>query len=110
MNGDFVETIEWSGEQLTAIDQVLFWYEQTNGSVFFLSGYAGTGKTTLALEVKRRIGGNVIFTSVTGRACSVMARKGCAPVDTVDYLIYTRQRIEFCADDPPCGKVCASRC
>jgi exodeoxyribonuclease V len=110
MDGDFGKPIEWSEQQLAALDRVTDWYQQSDQLKFFLSGCAGTGKTTLALEMSRRVGRKVIFASVTGRACAVMARKGCDPVDTIDHLIYRRECVEYCADVPPCKKVCPGRC
>jgi exodeoxyribonuclease V len=60
-------------------------------------------------QVRRRVSGMVIFCSVTGRACAVLTRKG-SPADTIDSLIYSRQRVEFCADKPPCDGICRERC
>jgi len=111
MDGDFkFRSVEWSAEQLEALRLIFDWYERGEHQVFYLSGYAGTGKTTLAREIGRRVGGNVIFTSFTGRACAVMARKGCDPVDTIDALIYRRSRSIHCAKDPSFEKVCGDRC
>lgn len=110
MDGNYSSGIYWSGQQMIALDKILNWYENGDDLVFYLAGFAGTGKTTLAKEVKRRIGGEVIFTSVTGRACAVMERNGCAPVNTIDSLIYNRQCAEYCADDPPCRRTCPGRC
>jgi exodeoxyribonuclease-5 len=110
MDGGFGRRIDWSAQQFEAIDAILDWYLHSDRLVFFLSGYAGTGKTTLSREIARQVGGKTLFTSLTGRACAVMARKGCAPVDTIDYLIYARQKAEHCADEPPCEKICPQRC
>jgi MoxR-like ATPase len=101
---------ELSGQQSEALDEICHWRERGTEPSYFLSGWAGTGKTTLARRAAKEIGGVVHFSSVTGRACAVMARKGCEPVDTLDHLLYRRQRVEYCADDPPCKKVCAGRC
>jgi exodeoxyribonuclease V len=93
-----------------ALDAIGEWCERGNSQTFFLSGFAGTGKTTLAREVSRRVGGKMIFCSVTGRACAVLVRKGCPGPDTIDHLIYARQRVEFCSAKPPCDIVCPDRC
>jgi exodeoxyribonuclease V len=111
MDGDFRKIeIEWSEQQLDALELIVDWYERDEQQVFYLSGYAGTGKTTLAREVGRRVDDKVIYTSYTGRACAVLARKDCAPVDTVDKLVYRRRRFEHCAKDPGCATVCVDRC
>lgn len=39
-----------------------------------------------------------------------MARKGCGQVDTIDSLIYTRRRQEYCGAEPPCKQMCTDRC
>jgi exodeoxyribonuclease-5 len=108
-DGDF-RSVEWSDQQLEAIDQITDWYEREEQQSFYLSGNAGTGKTTLAREIGRRVSHKIIYTSATGRACAVMARKGCEPVDTIDALIYRRSRSVHCANDPSCEKVCSDRC
>jgi len=108
-DGDFRPPIEWSEQQLAALDAIGERCERGESQTFFLSGVAGPGKSTLAREVGRRIGGKVCFCSVTGRACAVLARKGC-PADTIDHLIYARKRVEFCAAEPACAVVCRERC
>lgn len=50
-------------------------------------GYAGTGKTTIAKTLARSGGGNVLFAAYTGKAASVLTRKGC-PASTIHSLIY----------------------
>ena len=110
-DGDFRPPIiiEWSEQQHAALDLIGEWYERDESQTFFLSGFAGTGKTTLAREASRRIGGKVCFCSVTGRACAILTRKGC-PADTIDHLIYARKRVELCAAEPACTVVCRERC
>jgi exodeoxyribonuclease V len=43
---------------------------------FCLGGYAGTGKTTLAKELAEVVTGGVVFGAFTGKAATVMRRKG----------------------------------
>jgi len=109
MDGDFRKTkIEWTEQQRYALGQIIDWYGRGEKQECYLSGFAGTGKTTLAREIGRRVGHKVIYTSVTGRACAVMARKGCDPVDTIDALVYRRHRSEYCAKN--CKTFCEDRC
>lgn len=51
-------------------------------------GYAGTGKTTIAKTLAENAGGGeVFFAAFTGKAASVLTRKGC-PASTIHSLIY----------------------
>lgn len=51
-----------------------------------LFGYAGTGKTTIAKSIAEGIK-DVMFAAYTGKAASVLSRKGC-PASTIHSLIY----------------------
>jgi exodeoxyribonuclease-5 len=97
-------SIEWSPQQLTALARIKHWYLTSAAQVFYLAGYAGTGKTTLAREIKNLLGISVVeYASLTGKAASVMAAKGCVGATTIHRLIY-RPLIEFsCRAEPPCG-------
>jgi Mesyanzhinovviridae Dda-like helicase len=57
---------------------------------FRLFGPAGTGKTTLAREVPAALGidGPVYYAAYTGKAASVLRRKGCSPASTLHSLVY----------------------
>lgn len=82
--------MEWSSQQRAAIDAVKAWVNDENNTqqVFRLFGYAGTGKTTLAIELASDIEGQVLFAAFTGKAAHVMRTKGCDPVSTIHQLIY----------------------
>lgn len=81
-----------STTQLKALDKIEQWYRNPEGpQVFKLMGYAGTGKTTLAKELLERIEGQIKFAAFTGKAASVLARKGCYGAQTVHSLIYLVQ-------------------
>ena len=67
------DSITLSEQQATALDEIERWHARRDGDPFFLSGYAGTGKTTLASEIARRAGG-ALFASFTGKAASVMPK------------------------------------
>jgi exodeoxyribonuclease V len=108
-DGSLTTPIDWSDQQREALDDIGDWFERGTSQTFFLSGYAGTGKSTLAREVGRRVGGKMIFCSVTGRACAVLTRKGC-PADTLDSLIYRRRRVQICVARTPCDSICEDRC
>jgi len=84
--------MEWNEQQLGAIRAVESWFKSGGGPVFRLFGYAGTGKTTLAIEFAKRARAsgarNVHFAAFTAKAASVMEQKGCWGATTIHRLIY----------------------
>lgn len=81
--------MNYSPEQERAIKAVHDWFHDDSAKpVFFLDGYAGTGKTTLAKEFAEGIQGGVYFATFTGKAAYVLRQKGC-PATTIHKLIYT---------------------
>ena len=72
-------------QRLTAVED---WQRQRHQPSFYLAGYAGTGKSTLAAEVARRTKGKVLFAALSGKAAQVMGEKGCVGASTIDSLIY----------------------
>ena len=84
--------MEYSPQQIGALDAVRRWLDAPPHSVpqvFRLEGYAGTGKTTLAQEISAHLGGRALAAAFTGKAASVMARKGLPGATTLHRLIYT---------------------
>ena len=82
--------MEFSTAQKEAIDDVVRWFTVgTEDPVYRLFGYAGTGKTTIAQAIAKKIGLEVLFAAYTGKAASVLEKKGCKPVSTVHAAIYT---------------------
>ena len=78
----------WSAEQETALARVGAWLRRGEPQVFRLFGYAGTGKTTLAVHVADDVEGGVVFGAFTGKAALVMRGKGCRDASTIHALIY----------------------
>lgn len=99
--------MEFTVEQKNAINAVTKWYKTANTTgkqVFRLFGYAGTGKTTIAQEIARSLGGSVKYAAFTGKAAQVMQSKGCKGASTIHSLIYTVEvkkngDIEYHLDD-----------
>ena len=56
--------------------------------IFRLFGFAGTGKTTLAMHLAENAPGAVQFAAFTGKAALVMRSKGCDGASTIHSLIY----------------------
>lgn len=78
-----------SATQLETLDKIEAWHRNPEApQVFKLMGYAGTGKTTLAKELVDRIEGDIRFAAYTGKAASVLSRKGCVGAQTIHSLIY----------------------
>jgi exodeoxyribonuclease-5 len=96
--------LEWSPQQQTALDRIKNWYRSGAAQVFYLTGPAGSGKTTLTKAVKDFLDiSEVKYITLTGKAASVMEAKGCAGATTIHKLIY-RPKIEYsCRRTEPCG-------
>ena len=85
----------WTPQQQQAIKAVNKWLKskdwlRTGGRKwFYLGGFAGTGKTTLATHLA---GGmeRPVFCAFTGKAAQVLNSKGCTGATTVHKLIYGR--------------------
>jgi exodeoxyribonuclease-5 len=85
-------TLDWSPQQEQALSDIEAWLRRppTMGEqVRKLFGYAGTGKSTLAQEINAMVGGAALACAYTGKAASVMAKKGLPGASTVHSLIYT---------------------
>src|SRR3984893_5199133 len=79
--------------QDSALKAVADWLKAKPGKngtppIFRLSGYAGTGKTTLARHIADRVDGEVKFAAFTGKAALVIRNKGCDNASTIHSLIY----------------------
>lgn len=80
--------MKWSPQQDSALKAVGEWFEKPDSKqVFRLFGYAGTGKTTLAIHLAEDVG-TVCFAAFTGKAAMVMRSKGCEDACTIHSLIY----------------------
>jgi exodeoxyribonuclease-5 len=79
----------WTGEQEGALKAVDRWFRGPDRyTPFYLAGYAGTGKTTLAKHFASQVPGTVRFAAFTGKAASVLRDKGCPGATTLHSLIY----------------------
>lgn len=80
--------MKWSPQQDLALQKVDEWIQDPHApQVFRLFGYAGTGKTTLAMHFAEGVGG-VMFGAFTGKAAYVMRQKGCPGASTIHSMIY----------------------
>ncbi len=80
--------MSFSPQQEQAAKAVRAWLADRSGpQVFYLAGYAGTGKTTIAKRLAEDAG-KVVFAAFTGKASLVLRGKGCKGASTIHSLIY----------------------
>jgi exodeoxyribonuclease-5 len=94
--------MEWAPQQHEALVKVQQWLDmdsETRPQIFRLFGFAGTGKTTLAIEISRMVEGDTLFGSFTGKAALVMRKKGCHGASTLHSMIYKPRRKNRDDDD-----------
>lgn len=81
--------MEWSPQQKEALDKAKRWIENPGQQqVFYLAGYAGTGKSTLARHLAGDVNGMVLYGAYTGKAALVMRQMGCRNATTIHRMIY----------------------
>ncbi|HWU16401.1 MAG TPA: AAA family ATPase [Devosia sp.] len=79
----------WSPQQDAALVAVSNWLKDRDGpQVFRLFGWAGTGKSTLAVHLAQDVK-TVKYAAFTGKAALVMRKRGCKGAQTIHSLIYT---------------------
>ena len=78
-------------DQREALDRILAWFSE-GGKTLTLGGYAGTGKTTLLGQVRRRLPHiRMVYASYTGKAVQVLRTKlpPGTEISTLHRLLYT---------------------
>ena len=82
---------ELTSDQILADKMISEWFKKSTSQIFVLSGFAGTGKTTLLkYTVTQSLGlseESVAFVTPTGKAATVLLRHGISAT-TVHRLIY----------------------
>jgi len=81
--------MDWSPQQLVALDKVAKWLRNPREQVFYLAGYAGTGKTTIAKHLVAGVEGLCLQGAYTGKAASVLRKRGFPNAATLHSLLYT---------------------
>ena len=81
--------MSWAPQQDAALCAIAAWFRESDDQVFYLGGYAGTGKTTIAREAASGCEGEAIFAAFTGKAALVLQSKGCRGAQTIHSLIYS---------------------
>lgn len=80
--------MQWSPQQNEALSKAAAWLRLRYAPTFYLAGYAGTGKSTLAQHIAAQENGKVRYAAFTDKAAGVMRQKGCAGAKTIHSLIY----------------------
>jgi exodeoxyribonuclease V len=87
--------IEFNAQQQAAIAAAVEWYKgfrtgKHRRQSFFLSGFAGTGKTTVAQTIAELCvrPHEVVYIAPTGKAASRLKQKGCAGAKTLHNFVY----------------------
>ncbi len=86
----------FNDQQENAIAMAVEWYQgykarRHSKQVFFLAGYAGTGKTTVAMTIAEKCAGSIHRVEViapTGKAASRLRQKGLTHARTMHQFIY----------------------
>ena len=96
-----------SDQQSEAVSRVSLWYAKPvyQSQIFYLAGYAGTGKTTIIPYILDELGINeseVCFATYTGKASLVMSASLGEPVSTIHSLCYELRSAHL---DEDTGKV-----
>src|SRR6478609_4079187 len=81
--------ITLTDEQSLALTKIIDWFNLPSIPAFHFGGYAGTGKTTVIKSICSELGKNIyiIVSAFTGKACSVLQRKGVF-AQTLHSLLY----------------------
>lgn len=78
----------FSPQQNEAMAKFAAWKRIKHSPFFYLAGYAGTGKTTIAKHLASMEDGRVKYAAFTGKAAQVMKENGCVGASTIHSLIY----------------------
>ena len=93
--------ITLSDEQMKARNAIKDWYFNSKKPVFYLAGFAGSGKTVCIKNFVSDCGLNpdsesdVLYGSFTGKATLVLKSKGMKQATTIHRMIYIPQEDEF---------------
>ncbi len=82
--------VKLSNYQEQAINKIIAWYQNALSQEFYLAGFAGTGKTTIAVKLVQDVGLRTCVAAFTGKAASVLRSKGLGQASTIHSLIYER--------------------
>ncbi len=86
--------VDLSEDQKKAVEGILGWFQKIPDKRAVLAGYAGTGKTTIIVELLKQLRGKCIVKvcAPTGKAASVLRHKG-VHATTLHKLIYAPENV-----------------
>ena len=80
--------MQFTSDQEKAFKGVKEWLTNNDKPIFYIAGYAGTGKTTIIKTLLQDVKGPILCAAYTGKAALVMSRAG-VPASTLHSLVYT---------------------
>lgn len=78
--------VEYTPLQEKALREIENWF-RSDSQYYVLAGYAGSGKSTIAREIRRRIS-PCYFAAYTGKAAHVLREKGIQDASTIHGFLY----------------------
>lgn len=82
------EDIVWTSEQNAAIQTLISWIGGSGSGMMSLTGYAGTGKSTLMKALRGHFGGRVAWSALTGKAALRLSEVAGVNALTLHKTIY----------------------
>ena len=79
--------MQFTSDQEKAFKGVREWLAAGDKPIFYIAGYAGTGKTTIIKTLLQDVKGVVLCAAYTGKAALVMTKMG-VPASTLHSLVY----------------------
>ena len=80
--------MEFSPQQDKALQDVSAWLTDGDKPFYYLAGYAGTGKTTLAKHLAEGAKKETLFAAYTGKAALCMQKSGVPSASTIHSILY----------------------
>ena len=80
--------MQFTSDQEKAFKGVREWLANGDKPIFYIAGYAGTGKTTIIKTLLQDVKGPILCAAYTGKGALVMSRAG-VPASTLHSLVYT---------------------
>jgi ATP-dependent exoDNAse (exonuclease V) alpha subunit len=90
-----------SREQRDAAADIKRWLAQNSSPFYYLSGFAGVGKTTVVTALQHEFRGSVAYVAPTGKAALILRRKGATEASTIHQFLYRPPTVKTGKDGRP---------